>query len=344
MVRRPIVGVTLGDPAGIGTEIALRAMLEPAVREACDVVLFGSPAVVARALAVLDDDRSVHPVTPSDEQTLDDCLASLPDGVNSVNVVTTSTDDALIPYGQIDARGGEAAVRAVTSAVAAAVAGAIDALCTAPLNKESMRLAGYPHDGHTELIASLTGSPVVSMLLLGRQLRVAHLTTHTAIAGVPAKITPDRLRAVIDISHRVMRAQGVAEPRIAVAGLNPHAGEHGLFGDEEGVVMRPVIDAAVADGLRVTGPVSPDAVFIEMMAGRHDIVIAAYHDQGHIPVKLIERDHAVNVTGGLPIIRTSVDHGTAFDIAGQGRADSTNMVEAILLAARLANGRDAWFA
>ena len=341
MAQRPLVGVTLGDPAGIGAEIALRAMEDAAVRQACDVVLFGCPAAVDRALGLLGDQREVRTLGDSDGQSFSAHFVDSPD---FVNVVATSGDEALIPFGCIDPRGGEAAVRAVTAAVEAATTGAIDAMCTAPLNKESMRLAGYPHDGHTELIASLTGNPVVSMLLLGRQLRVAHLTTHTAIADVPAKITPQRLRAVIDIANRVMRAQGVAKPRIAVAGLNPHAGEHGLFGDEEQSVMRPVINAAVADGLNVTGPVSPDAVFIEMMAGRHDIVIAAYHDQGHIPVKLIERDHAVNVTGGLPIIRTSVDHGTAFDIAGQGIADSTNMVEAILLAARLANGRDAWFA
>ena len=337
--RKPLVGVTLGDPAGVGAEIALRALDDEGVGADCSLVLFGSPAAVEREAGTLRLQRPIHvvplPTGPpvTGEWILDD---------TAINVVATSGDEALIPFGVVDARGGEAAVRAVTVAVEAAKSGIIDAVCTAPLNKESMRRAGYPHDGHTELIATLTGNPEVSMFLLGRQLRVAHLTTHSAIATVPGKITPKRLRSVIDIADRVMRAQGISQPRIAVAGLNPHAGEHGLFGSEEDDVMRPVLAQATADGLTVVGPVSPDAVFIEMMAGKHDIVIAAYHDQGHIPVKLIERDHAVNVTGGLPIIRTSVDHGTAFDIAGRGIADATNMVAALAMAAQLARGREAW--
>jgi len=198
-----------------------------------------------------------------------------------------------------------------------------------------MRLAGYTFDGHTEMLAEFTGTTDVTMLLIGERLRVAHLTTHTAIRGVPDKVTPERLRFVIRAAEQMVRLCGIAAPRIAVAGLNPHAGEHGLFGDEEDVTMRPVIDELRRFGVDVHGPVSGDAVFIDALNGQWDLVVAAYHDQGHIPVKLIERDHAVNVTGGLPIIRTSVDHGTAFDIAGRGTASAVNMKAALRLAAQL---------
>ncbi len=204
-----------------------------------------------------------------------------------------------------------------------------------------MRNAGFHYDGHTELLAELTGCSSVSMLLIGNQLRVAHLTTHSALRTVSDKITEERLCEVIRIAFEAMRNYGFASPRIAVAGINPHCGENGLFGDEEIKLMRPVIESIAATGIDVRGPISPDAVFIEAMADKYDIVVVAYHDQGHIPVKLIERDHAVNVSGGLPIIRTSVDHGTAFDIAGKGIAAIVNMKAAITMAAKMAVGREA---
>jgi 4-hydroxythreonine-4-phosphate dehydrogenase len=327
MVR---IGLTLGDPAGIGTEIALAALRDPETREASEIILFGSPGVVRREIERQGLPLRVVEITLEDEFNLDG---------DEIGVVPSSYDEALVPYGEISAEGGHAAVRAVLAAIAAAKLGLIDAICTAPLNKESMRIAGYQFDGHTELLAEHTGVRDVSMLLMGRQLRVAHVTTHTAIGKVSEKITAERLTKVIDIAHSTMLEYGFESPRVAVAGLNPHAGEHGLFGDEEDIVMRPVIERFQARGLSVVGPISPDAVFIDALAGRYDIVIAAYHDQGHIPVKLVEREHAVNVTGGLPIIRTSVDHGTAFDIAGLGVADDRNMRAALAMATRLAKGR-----
>lgn len=323
---RPRIGLTLGDPAGIGTEIALRAISDPAVNQSCTPVLFGSPDVVDREVRRSGAPLAVRPVAPE---------SIGPWRPGEVQVVVTSGPEALVPYGELSAAGGEAAVSAVRGAVTAASAGQIEAVTTAPLNKEAMRMAGYPYDGHTEMLAEFTECASVTMLLMGRQLRVAHLTTHTSIRNVPGKITPERLRFVVVTANDLLRRQGIEQPRIAVAGLNPHAGENGLFGDEERTIMRPAIEGIRALGIDIYGPVSPDAVFIDTLAGRFDLVVAAYHDQGHIPVKLIERNHAVNVTGGLPIVRTSVDHGTAFDIAGTGVADDTNMKAALVLAAQL---------
>ncbi|CAB5021466.1 unannotated protein [freshwater metagenome] len=328
----PRIGITLGDPAGIGTEIAVRTLEDNSIYQLCHPILFGSPDVVARELKQLGAKSTLKVVSPQDEVS---------GSATEVIVVETSGTEALVPYGQISEAGGEAAVRSIKAAVTAALAGEIDAITTAPLNKESMRNAGFHYDGHTELLAELTGCSSVSMLLIGNQLRVAHLTTHSALRTVSDKITEERLREVIRIAFEAMRNYGFASPRIAVAGINPHCGENGLFGDEEIKLMRPVIESIAATGIDVRGPISPDAVFIEAMADKHDIVVVAYHDQGHIPVKLIERDHAVNVSGGLPIIRTSVDHGTAFDIAGKGIADIVNMKAAITMAAKMAVGREA---
>ena len=328
----PRIGITLGDPAGIGTEIAVRTLEDNSIYQLCHPILFGSPDVVARELKQLGANSTLKVVSPMDEVS---------GSATEVIVVETSGAEALVPYGQISEAGGEAAVKSIKAAVTAALAGEIDAITTAPLNKESMRNAGFHYDGHTEVLAELTGCSSVSMLLIGNQLRVAHLTTHSALRTVSDKITEERLREVIRIAFEAMRNYGFESPRIAVAGINPHCGENGLFGDEEIKLMRPVIESIAATGIDVRGPISPDAVFIEAMADKYDIVVVAYHDQGHIPVKLIERDHAVNVSGGLPIIRTSVDHGTAFDIAGKGKADIVNMKAAITLAAKMAVGREA---
>jgi 4-phospho-D-threonate 3-dehydrogenase / 4-phospho-D-erythronate 3-dehydrogenase len=326
----PRVGITLGDPAGIGPEIAVRILSDRAVREACVPVLVGAREVVAREV------EQHAPGARVVETTLQDDVRA---GEGDVLLLPTGTPDDLVPYGTVHPGGGRAAVEAVRAAVEATLAGRLDAICTAPLNKESMRGAGFHYDGHTEMLAEFTGCRSVSMLLMGDRLRVAHVSTHTALAGVPAKMTPERLTAVVRIADEALRRIGIGAPRIAVAGLNPHSGENGLFGTEEQTVMVPTLAALAAEGFDVRGPVSPDAVFLEMMDGRYDLVVVAYHDQGHIPVKLIERDVAVNVTGGLPIIRTSVDHGTAFDIAGKGVASTVNMGSALLLAARMATRR-----
>jgi 4-phospho-D-threonate 3-dehydrogenase / 4-phospho-D-erythronate 3-dehydrogenase len=321
-MTRPRVAITMGDPAGVGPEVALKALREPELYEVCRPVVFGTPAALEREPAAqsieLDSDLTRDDASP--ERVL----------------VHPVSDVALPPYGEVSAEGGELAVAAVRAATEAALAGRIGALATAPLNKASMRLAGYEHAGHTELLADLCGAREVSMVLVGPQLRVAHMTTHIALEDVPGRITAERLETVVRIAGELLRRLGIDSPRLAVAGLNPHAGEGGLFGEQEQRVLVPAISRLRAAGVDVSGPLPGDTVFGAARAGRYDLVVAMYHDQGHIPIKLLHADEAVNVTGGLPIIRTSVDHGTAFDIAGQDKARSASMTAAVRLAAQLA--------
>ncbi|MCB0063311.1 MAG: 4-hydroxythreonine-4-phosphate dehydrogenase PdxA, partial [Caldilineaceae bacterium] len=216
-----------------------------------------------------------------------------------------------------------------------ATAGIVQAVVTAPLNKEAMHLAGFTYAGHTELLTERTGAKRVSMLLTGPKLRVVHVSTHVALEEAIRRVTQARVAEVIDLAHRSCLALGIAEPRIAVAGLNPHAGESGLFGDQEAREIQPAIEAARARGLQVSDPQPPDTVFLRTVRGHYDIVVAMYHDQGHIPMKLLAFDSGVNVSMGLPIIRTSVDHGTAFDIAGTGQANEESMLAAIDVALQM---------
>jgi len=238
--------------------------------------------------------------------------------------------------GQLSAAAGRAAYDAIVRAVGDATARSVDAIATAPINKQALRLAGLPWNGHTDLLAHLTGARDVAMMFYSEALRVVLATVHIALAEVPRALTQASLEATIDLTARELPRFGIETPRIAVAGLNPHAGEHGLFGREEETVMTPAIDACRARGIDVAGPFPADTVFVRARRGEFDVVVACYHDQGLIPVKLIAFGQAVNVTLGLPIVRTSVDHGTAFDIAGKGVADPQSMIAAVVLAARLA--------
>ena len=317
----PRVGITMGDPAGVGPEVVLKALREPALYEHCRPVVFGTRAALAREPAASGLELVVDPDDAAPERIV-------------VHPVSESIDPPL--YGEVSAEGGELAVAAVRAATEAALAGRIDAVATAPLNKASMRQAGYPHAGHTELLADLCGDPEVSMVLIGPQLRVAHMTTHIALEDVPGRITAERLVTVVGIAGELLRRLGIDTPRIAIAGLNPHAGEGGLFGEQEQRVLAPAVERLRAAGADVTGPLPGDTVFGAARDGRFDLVVVMYHDQGHIPIKLLHADEAVNVTGGLPIVRTSVDHGTAFDIAGQDKARSASMAAAVRMAAELA--------
>ena len=238
--------------------------------------------------------------------------------------------------GRLSAEAGRAAYDAIVHAVDAATDRSVDAIATAPINKEALRLAGLPWNGHTDLLAHLTGARHVAMMFYSDALRVVLATVHVALADVPRALTRAGLEVTIDLTARELPRFGIAKPRIAVAGLNPHAGEHGLFGREEETIMTPAIEACRARGIDVAGPFPADTVFVRARRGEFDVVVACYHDQGLIPVKLVAFGHAVNVTLGLPIVRTSVDHGTAFDIAGKGVADPQSMIAAVLLAARLA--------
>ena len=320
----PRVAITMGDPAGVGPEVTLKALREPGLYEVCRPVVFGTRAAMEREAAAQGLELALDPDLTRDDAGPERIL------VHPVGDVEPP------PYGEVSAAGGELAVTAVRAATYAALRGMIGALATAPLNKVSMRLAGYAHAGHTELLADLCDGPEVSMVLVGPQLRVAHMTTHIALEDVPGRITADRLETVVGIATELLQRLGIDTPRLAVAGLNPHAGEGGLFGEQEQRVLVPAVAELRAAGVDVSGPLPGDTVFGAARAGRYDLVVAMYHDQGHIPIKLLHADEAVNVTGGLPIVRTSVDHGTAFDIAGQDKARSSSMRAAVELAAQLA--------
>ena len=244
--------------------------------------------------------------------------------------------DLRVAAGQVSAAAGQAAYDTIVAAVRAAKRGDVDAIATAPVSKEAFALAGLPWKGHTDLLGHLTGSPFVAMMFESEALRVVLATVHVALRDVPALITRDRIERTIALTARELPRFGVVAPRLAVAALNPHAGEHGLMGTEDDDVLGPAIAASAAAGVEVSGPYPADTIFLRAHRGEFDAVIACYHDQGLIPVKLLAFGQAVNVTLGLPIVRTSVDHGTAFDIAGRGVADASSMVEAIRLAARLA--------
>jgi 4-hydroxythreonine-4-phosphate dehydrogenase len=254
-------------------------------------------------------------------------------------IIYAPTGGAVFAPGVLSADAGRAAYDVIVRAVSDAQRGVVNAIATAPVNKEAFRLAGLPWSGHTDLLAHLTGSPHVAMLFYSEALRVVLATVHIALAEVPRALTAVSLESTIDLTARELPRFGITRPRIAVAGLNPHAGEHGLFGHEEDTAIRPAIEACRARGIDVSGPFPGDTVFVRARRGDFDVVVACYHDQGLIPVKLVAFGRAVNVTLGLPIVRTSVDHGTAFDIAGKGVADPESMIAAVLLAAKLARSQ-----
>jgi 4-hydroxythreonine-4-phosphate dehydrogenase len=287
---RPRLAITVGDPAGIGPEIAVKTAADPRVLEVCEPVLYGP-----------------------------------------------SADN--FPKGRVSAAAGQAAYDAIVEAVADAKAGRVAAIATAPINKEAFAAAALPWRGHTELLAHLTGARRVAMMFHAESLRVVLATIHIPLADVPRTLTRELLEETIDLAASELPRFGVPSPRLALAGLNPHAGEHGLMGVEEQNVLEPAVEVCRARGVRIDGPFPADTVFVRAVRGDYDAVIACYHDQGLIPVKLVAFGRAVNVTLGLPIIRTSVDHGTAFDIAGTGTADPSSLVHAVLLAARLAAAR-----
>jgi 4-phospho-D-threonate 3-dehydrogenase / 4-phospho-D-erythronate 3-dehydrogenase len=290
-MSKPRVAITVGDPAGIGPEIARKAADDPRVREVCEPVLYGPP------------------------------------------------DGARFEMGVLSVEAGRAAYDAICTAVRDAQAGVVSAIATAPVNKLAFSHAGLQWKGHTDLLGHLTGSKQVAMMFWSEPLKVVLATVHIPLSEVPRALTRELLDGIIDLTARELPRFGLRDARIAMAGLNPHAGEDGLIGEEDDEVLRPAVEAARSRGVRMDGPFPGDTVFVRASRGEFDAVIACYHDQGLIPVKLLAFGRAVNVTLGLPIIRTSVDHGTAFDIAGKGVADPSSMVEATLLAARLARAR-----
>jgi 4-phospho-D-threonate 3-dehydrogenase / 4-phospho-D-erythronate 3-dehydrogenase len=337
-VTRPVLGVTMGDPAGVGPEIIARAGSNPEVRDRSRPVVIGSGEAMREALALVGSPLRLHAVT-----RVADCRwdAGTLEVLDLANV-----DMAALPRGAVSAAAGRAAYEYVERSVTLARAREVDGVVTAPINKEALAAAGMEHTGHTEILARLTDTQDFAMLLMGRELRVIHVTTHVALRRVPELVTGERVLRVIRLAQRTMEGLGRPRARIAVAGLNPHAGEDGLFGDEEKTSIVPAIEAARAEGLTVTGPLPADTLFSRARGGEFDIVVAMYHDQGHIPVKTLgfqydERTQrwtglsGVNVTVGLPFLRVSVDHGTAFDRAWKGIANPESMVEAIDVAVRM---------
>ena len=291
---KPRIALTVGDPAGIGPEIAAKAARDPRVLNVCDPRIYGPPPGAEYAPGVLSADA------------------------------------------------GRAAYDIICRAVQDAQSGVVDAIATAPVNKLALSRAGLPWKGHTDLLAHLTGSPFVAMMFWSPPLKVVLASVHVPLGNVPAVLTHDVVLDTIRLTARELPRFGIAHPRLALAGVNPHAGEDGLLGSEEQQVLRPAVAVARGEGIQIDGPFPADTLFVRAVRGEFDVVIACYHDQGLIPVKLLAFGRAVNVTLGLPIIRTSVDHGTAFDIAGQGIADPSSMVAATLLAAQLAvAGQDA---
>jgi len=326
------MAITLGDPAGIGPEVVLKALGHGEVFAACRPLVVGDRGVLERAAAWVDMRPRFEGIVEIGSGRYEEGTVPLMDLAN--------VDLAEAPVGEVSAGAGRAAVEYVMRACDLAMAGQAAAVVTAPLNKEAMHRAGFLYPGHTELLAERTGAERVSMLLVGPTLRVVHVSTHVALEEAIRRVRPARVLEVIELAQRSCRMLGIEAPRIAVAGLNPHASENGLFGVQEAEQIQPAIEMARARGWTVSDPQPPDTVFLRATRGEFDIIVAMYHDQGHIPMKLLAFDSGVNVSIGLPILRTSVDHGTAFDIAGTGQASEESMLAAIRVAVKMAEARD----
>ena len=335
---QPVIAITMGDPAGIGPEIIAKALAQSELRSTARFLVIGDRRIIERAVAVTNVGLEVVPVTDAAAAGDDPGLLYLFDLDN--------VDHVKFEYGRLSGMCGQAAFESIDIAISLAMDRLVDATVTAPINKEALRLAGIRYAGHTEIYADKTGTRDYAMMLVHDSLRVAHVSTHVSLREACDRVTQDRVTRVIHLAHDAVQRLGVESPRVAVAGLNPHAGENGLFGREEIEQIVPAIQAASAEGMEIVGPSPPDTLFPRAAAGDYDCVVAMYHDQGHIPLKLLGFTYdrsagftdvkGVNITLGLPIVRTSVDHGTAFDKAGTGSASEASMVEAIRYATQLA--------
>ena len=329
---KPIVAVTMGDPAGIGPEVILKALADPAIGRICRPLILGDPGVFDRACARREDYpklvqwRQGQPVLPI-----------LNEGEGFVLCPLSSLRPADSRPGMASKAAGDAAFRYIVVAAKLALMGLADAVATAPISKHSLISAGYNYPGHTELLAELSRTRECRMMLVGKRLRVVPVTGHIALGKVSRALSIENIQVTIELTHRSLKKFfAVERPRIAVAALNPHGGEEGIFGDEEISVIRPAVKAALKKGIDASGPFAADSLFHHAARGDYDAVVCMYHDQGLIPLKLHHFFGGVALTLGPPFVRTSVDHGTAYDIAGKGQADPSSMKEAILLAARLA--------
>ncbi len=328
-MTRPIIGLTMGDPAGVGPEVVVRALAEPEIYALSRPLVFGDLATIEKTVGGVGLPLKVRQVGSPEEATYE---------LGTVEVVQATTGDLSgVPMGRVSAEAGKASIECIFKAVELAKERRIDALATGPINKDAINQAGYHYPGHTELLAELTGTTDFSLMLVAGNLRVVHVTTHVSMKQAMALLSKDRVLRLIRLADRTAKELGVSKPRVGVCGFNCHAGENGLFGTEEIEFITPAVEQARAEGIDATGPWPPDTIFFRAASRKEfDIVVAMYHDQGHIAVKMLGFEAGVNTTAGLSIIRTSVDHGTAFGRAGQWRADAGSMVEAVKLAARLA--------
>ncbi len=319
------IAITMGDPCGIGPEII--AKLYADATPLPPTLVLGDEGLIKRAIRLL-----ALPLTVAAINSPEDCQPT-PDTINVISLSRLPED---LPFGQLDKRAGKAAFDYIRSGIDLALQKRIRAIVTAPINKEALRLADIHYPGHTEILADFSGTKDFAMMLMNNDLRVILVTIHISLREAIEQLTIESELRTIRLAHRAMIQLGIARPRIAVAGLNPHAGEHGLFGSEDEVIIKPALQQAQAEGIEASGPWPGDTVFMHARQGKFDIVVAQYHDQGLIPVKYLGVDEGVNVTVGLPFVRTSVDHGTAFDIAGTGKASHASLRVAVEQAAMLA--------
>jgi 4-phospho-D-threonate 3-dehydrogenase / 4-phospho-D-erythronate 3-dehydrogenase len=328
VVQKPIIAITMGDPSGVGPEIVAAALADPEITSICNPLVLGDRRAMERGIEVAGAPLSIEAVQgmpPAEPRP----------GVLYLRELSQLSADEMV-YGRPCAAGGDAAFRYICDAAQLCMSGAVAAMATAPINKESMNSAGHHYPGHTELLAELTGTEEVVMMLAGERLRVTLVTIHEALSRVPELVTFDRVLSTIRITHEALCRWFSNNPRIAVLALNPHCGEGGLFGNEESEIIAPAVAAAKAAGIDAVGPLSADTLFHFAASGTYDAVVCMYHDQGLIPLKLLHFDDGVNVSLGLPIIRTSVDHGTAYDLAGTGKASAASMKAALVMAAQMA--------
>lgn len=328
----PIIAITMGDAAGVGPEVIMKSLAQAWVYEQCRPLVIGDAERLRDAGRIAGAEFGVRSLP---EGEIDSALYEL----GTVNCIDLKLIPPDLPWGKLSALAGDAAYRYVEVAARLALEGKVSAICTAPLNKEALQAGGHRFPGHTELLAHLTGTKEVSMMLSTPKMRVIHVTTHIGLIDAIAKIEPGLVERTITRGHLALERAGIQNPKIAVCGINPHAGENGLFGyGEEETKIAPAIAACRKKGWKVEGPLPADTLFFRAQRGDFDLVVAMYHDQGHGPVKALGLESGVNITIGLPVIRTSVDHGTAFDIAGTGKADERSMLEALRLAIELAPG------
>ena len=342
MSKKPILGITMGDPASIGPEITVKALSDPAIYEKCSPIIIGDAAVMEAAMGIVGKDVKINAVSDVKEAKFE---------FGTIDVYDMKLVDMdKLERGVVSDMAGNAAFQYVKKVIELAMNHEVDATVTNALNKEAMNLAGHHYSGHTEIYAEYTGTKKYTMMLAHENLRVVRVSTHVSLREACDRVKKDRVLEVIRIADQACKELGIKEPKIGVAGLNPHSGENGMFGREEIEEITPAIEAAKGEGIIVDGPVPPDTVFSKARGGWYDIVVAMYHDQGHIPLKVVgfvynqaeqkwDAVAGVNITLGLPIIRASVDHGTAFDQAGKGVANELSLINAMDYAIRMSEGR-----